>query len=392
MSSLLEEPRSVVDDAPSRRLTSIPVLVALFTVLVGVAAGALYLQPQPPAEGSADVGFARDMSRHHAQAVAMAEVIRDRTDDPELRTLAADIALTQQAQIGMMSAWLDLWGVSQTTTGPRMAWMGTPTDGLMPGMATSEESRALATLPVEQAEAQFLRLMVAHHTAGVEMGKAGAALAERPEVVQLAQGIAAAQTSEIEYLQSLLAARGLPPAELPELPDHDLAADSHGAGGPSLRDTVLLGLVALGIVAFLWLLADNLVRRAGFAQQGPSGAAAVVAAAAVVSSAVHLALTPAHAAESVAYGLFFLASALLLALGAAVLLAGRPAFGALLTGVSALVLIVLYVTFRVVPAPGAGAPETVDAWGVVAVAAELAVVALAPYVARAARRPAPVVP
>ena len=39
----------------------------------------------------------------------MAEAIRDRTTDPDLKLLATDIALGQQGQIGRMSGWLDEW-------------------------------------------------------------------------------------------------------------------------------------------------------------------------------------------------------------------------------------------------------------------------------------------
>ncbi|HMN29918.1 MAG TPA: DUF305 domain-containing protein, partial [Caldilineaceae bacterium] len=64
-----------------------------------------------PAEGSAEVGFARDMAMHHAQAVNLAMLLRDRSDDEEMRQLALDILLTQQAQIGMMQGWLAVWGL-----------------------------------------------------------------------------------------------------------------------------------------------------------------------------------------------------------------------------------------------------------------------------------------
>ena len=46
-----------------------------------------------PVEGSVEAGFARDMSVHHAQAVAMAEAIRDRTA----------IVNGQQAEIARMT-------------------------------------------------------------------------------------------------------------------------------------------------------------------------------------------------------------------------------------------------------------------------------------------------
>lgn len=367
----------------ARSIASPPVLLALFMVLAGLLAGGLLLAPQPPSEGSASVGFARDMSRHHGQAVAMAEVLRDRTDDPELRSLTQDIALTQQAQIGMMTAWLDEWGYVPTASGSRMAWTGSPVDGLMPGMATAEQARSLATLPLDQAEDRFLSLMVAHHTAGVAMAEAAVELSEDPQVVALASGIAAAQTSEIDYLQALRAQRGLPSATVPtSMAEHDLAVD-HRAGGLASRFVALWSIVALSVVAFLWLLVDTVVRRSDTTQVRVDAAALLVVAGAVVSSAVHLMLTPSHAEESVAYGLFFLVAALALALGAAAVLAGSVIPGAAIVAVTSLLLLGIYVLFRVVPAPGAEAPEGIDGWGVLAGSAQgVAVLAASALVRR----------
>ena len=73
----------------------------------------------------------------------MAEIVRDKTESEEIRILATDIALTQQAQIGMMLGWLDVWGLDATSTEPVMAWMGHPTEGRMPGMASPEEVNRL---------------------------------------------------------------------------------------------------------------------------------------------------------------------------------------------------------------------------------------------------------
>lgn len=365
-------PPAPAPPAQVRDVASVPVLLALLAVLAGVVAAGLYLAPQSPGEGSVDVGFARDMSAHHQQAVAMAETIRDRTADPELRVLAADVALTQQAQIGRMSAWLDQWAVPQTSQGPRMAWMGMPTTGRMPGMAGPDELAALSTLPVAQAEASFLRMMVAHHAGGVTMAQAGAALAREPQVRALAEGIAAAQTAEIQYLQSLLAARGQPPATVPFETGMGGVTGSHEQRmGPSRRDAVLLSVVALGLLAFAWLLLDAVVRHAG-ARRTPAGAAGLVlTAAAVLSAAVHLVLSPSHAREQPAYGLFFMLAAVVLLAGAATGLAGLRRAGAAISGTASLLLILTYVAFRIVPPPGSAAAEHVDGWGLTAIGAEL---------------------
>ena len=45
-----------------------------------------------PAADSVDAGFARDMATHHLQGVEMANLVPDRSKDPEVRQLAFDIA------------------------------------------------------------------------------------------------------------------------------------------------------------------------------------------------------------------------------------------------------------------------------------------------------------
>jgi uncharacterized protein (DUF305 family) len=202
-----------------------------------VSGGGLSAQYGTPTEGSVEAGFARDMSVHHAQAVAMAEQIRSRTTDPDLRILADDIALGQQGQIGIMTGWLNEWGLNVTSTAPPMEWiradnvlgggsggtmagmegMGGMTDmtllpdGRMPGMATRPQVTALGTLPIAEAEVSFLQLMIAHHTAGIEMAQAALARTDRPNVVQLATGIVNGQQSEIEQMTDMLAKRGATP-------------------------------------------------------------------------------------------------------------------------------------------------------------------------------------
>ena len=157
-----------------------------------------------PGEDSPEVGFVRDMAVHHAQAVQMAEIVRDTTTDEEVRFLATDIALTQQAQIGRMHGWLDVWGVPPTGVEPPMAWMGMPVDGAMPGMASGEELARLRDLEGARADALFLRLMIDHHRAGVDMAKAVLERTRRSEVEELASAMVEAQEAEISAMSDLL--------------------------------------------------------------------------------------------------------------------------------------------------------------------------------------------
>ena len=184
----------------------------LAAALLGASAGLLF--SRPPGDGSAEAGFARDMMVHHAQAVQMAEIVRDKTKSDDMRLLASDIALTQQAQIGIMQGWLGVWGLSIVGTEPAMAWMGHPMDGPMPGMATPEEINRLGELPPEEADALFLRLMIPHHEAAIPMARAVIERSDEPEVDLFAKQVIAAQQAEIENTQEMLNALGAaPPVE-----------------------------------------------------------------------------------------------------------------------------------------------------------------------------------
>jgi uncharacterized protein (DUF305 family) len=207
------------EQAPGIKLSWVAViLLSLIVFLIGGLAGYLVRATRTPTTNSVEVGFARDMSIHHEQAVQMASLVYDRTEDAAIRSLAFDILTTQQGQIGIMSGWLDAWGVPWTSTGPRMTWMGMSVDGLMPGMATAEQMAALRDATGTAADAIFLQLMIPHHRAGVEMAQYALDNSRRELVRLLAQGIVEAQALEIAYMEELLIAKGHAP--LPDSP-HD---------------------------------------------------------------------------------------------------------------------------------------------------------------------------
>ncbi|MFZ1397556.1 MAG: DUF305 domain-containing protein [Candidatus Promineifilaceae bacterium] len=183
----------------------------LLLLLLGGIGGYWLKASQVPRETSADVGFARDMSDHHRQAVEMSALLYDRTEDEIMRILAYDILTAQQAQIGIMSGWLDVWGYRWSSVGPKMEWMGMSVEGLMPGMATREELNRLAAANGIDADAIFIQLMIPHHRSGVAMAEAAVAQAKTEIVRILAQGMAEAQQSEIEYMQQLLQEKGYEP-------------------------------------------------------------------------------------------------------------------------------------------------------------------------------------
>jgi uncharacterized protein (DUF305 family) len=158
----------------------------------------------------------------------MTEIVRDKTNSEEIQLMAADIALTQQAQIGMMQGWLAVWGVPVASTEPSMAWMGHPTEGLMPGMATAEEIDRLYDAPPEVADKLFLPLMIPHHEAAIPMAEAVLQRTDRPEVRQLAEAIANSQQAEIQTMQEMLRERGAAPVEDRQSVPHE-GHEGHGS-------------------------------------------------------------------------------------------------------------------------------------------------------------------
>jgi uncharacterized protein (DUF305 family) len=215
---------------PRRWLTAVLVTV-IAAGLLAVGGGLAVLlgvgRTEQPAADSVDAGFARDMSRHHLQAVEMADLATTRSTDPDVLRLAFDIASTQTNQVGRMQGWLTLWDLP-LTSGETMAWMG-PTamsdhdmsamsamsDGaVMPGMATEAELTQLRSLSGTPFDVMFLQLMIRHHQGGLVMAQYGQQHATEAVVRGLARSIAETQTAETTTMAEMLRSRGgspLPP-------------------------------------------------------------------------------------------------------------------------------------------------------------------------------------
>ncbi|MEW1599490.1 DUF305 domain-containing protein [Streptomyces sp. NPDC093808] len=198
-----------------------PVLVSAGVVLLLVAALLVWWRisegtanASPPGTASAEAGFSRDMSVHHQQAVEMSFIVRDRTGNQEVRTLAYDIINTQATQRGMMLGWLESWGLNKSSSEPPMTWMGHGSmyeakDGsLMPGMATNTQLDRLREAKGKDAEILYLRLMTAHHKGGVDMARGAVEMADDEKVVRLARSMVDGQQSEMDLMADMLAQRG----------------------------------------------------------------------------------------------------------------------------------------------------------------------------------------
>lgn len=206
-------------DVRPRRQWPLVVFALILVAGVAFAAGRFSAFDAVTAPNEADIGFARDMQVHHAQAVEMAMIQYRATDDDELRVISYDIATGQQAQGGEMYGWLVEWGLPQRGSDPLMAWMQgsehdhggavTPTaseDELrdVMGMASDDElARLQQTAGTTAGDCLFTELMIRHHTGALEMVAAELDLGSVPRVRQTAQAMADTQQREIDALRSV---------------------------------------------------------------------------------------------------------------------------------------------------------------------------------------------
>lgn len=200
-----------------RNLTPFAVMAAvLFAAFSGFVLGNLSSGDNgaaiaTPTDASADAGFARAMQVHHNQGVVLAMIVRDVTDDVEVRTVAYDMATTQAQQSGQMYAWLELWGLPQSSSVDQMAWMeGHDSHGAgvpMPGLATQAQLDELRDTSGVEAELLFLELMIVHHEGAVDMSEVALERANTAEVKRLAQSVLDSQSREIKIMQDMIAAR-----------------------------------------------------------------------------------------------------------------------------------------------------------------------------------------
>ena len=176
----------------------------------------------------ADVSFMQNMMPHHAQAVEMAELVADRTNNEEIIDIAGRIQKSQADEIDFMQDWLEERG--EAIESPHHMHM----DHDMMGMATAEQMQQLANSNGVDFERQFLDLMIAHHEGAVRMvndllSKDGSAY--DPVLYDFANDIVNDQNAEITRMNTILAG-------LSGDPRVGLAAGLHNAGSAIMNLTL----------------------------------------------------------------------------------------------------------------------------------------------------------
>jgi uncharacterized protein (DUF305 family) len=186
----------------------------------GSSAGTKILQPGAPGQDTrtistaeatdlskvqataADVKFMQGMIGHHAQAVEMVALIKDRTANPDMNRLGLRIQVSQDDEINMMRTWLTERG--QAIPGPHAHH---EPGGFMPGMLTAEEMAALAAAKGVEFDRLFLQGMIKHHFGAIsmveELFKTPAA-GQEGGIFAFASDVEADQRMEIDRMGAML--------------------------------------------------------------------------------------------------------------------------------------------------------------------------------------------
>jgi uncharacterized protein (DUF305 family) len=175
-----------------------------------------------PAYTAADVAFMQGMIAHHAQAVLMAGMVPTHEAGADIRRLAERIDVSQRDEMAMMQRWLRERGqvVPDPTSaaehaehadhaGMDMTGMDM-THELMPGMLTPAQLAQLGRATRGEFDRLFLTFMIQHHQGALTMVDrlfASQGAGQDVTIFRFASDVTADQTTEIERMQSMLAAR-----------------------------------------------------------------------------------------------------------------------------------------------------------------------------------------
>ena len=156
----------------------------------------------------ADVAFMQNMIVHHEQAVKMAELVKDRTNNESVVAVAGRILAGQADEITFMRSWLTERGEPVAMAMDHSGHGGHGGHHMMSGMATSEQLAALAAAKGTEFDRQFLTLMIAHHEGAVDMvdellGEPGSAA--DPILYRFVGDVENDQRSEIDKMDVVLA-------------------------------------------------------------------------------------------------------------------------------------------------------------------------------------------
>ncbi len=182
-------------------------LLSVTSAACGSVTAQAQAAPQPqPRHSEADVRFITGMIGHHAQALEMVALVRDRATRADIKLMAERIEVSQRDEIALMERWLRARGHPEPSADSAHAHHDR-THAQMPGMLTPEEMQRLAAASGPEFDRLFLELMIRHHEGALAMvaelfGTRGGG--QESEVFHIASEVDADQRMEIDRMRTML--------------------------------------------------------------------------------------------------------------------------------------------------------------------------------------------
>lgn len=205
--------------------TSIPgrifgavVVIAAAMALGAFMQSALHGRADAPLMSDTDVAFARMMMNHHQQAITLCDLLTAEAG-VEIRTLAEQIEVQQQAEIGTMMGWLQMADqpLSPPVSDTTHSMSGHPGQhiGAQMGLASSDELSRLGSATGADNESLFLQLMTRHHQGGADMAYDQVRNGSNEAVRRTALAMVTEQGQEIQLMTYLMTQRDVTPLPAP---------------------------------------------------------------------------------------------------------------------------------------------------------------------------------
>jgi uncharacterized protein (DUF305 family) len=152
-----------------------------------------------------DVGFAQGMIPHHGQAIEMAEMALDRSDDADVLRLATAIKAAQQPEIDQLSGWLEDWGQTVPDADIGADHDMSDTGGMMmSGMMSAADMERLDGAAGSSFDRMWLEMMIQHHEGAIDMADDELADGKFADAKVMAQNIITSQQAEITEMEGLI--------------------------------------------------------------------------------------------------------------------------------------------------------------------------------------------
>ncbi|PXX68689.1 uncharacterized protein (DUF305 family) [Nocardia tenerifensis] len=145
----------------------------------------------------ADLTFLQMMYPHHAQAVEMAKLVPSHSQNPQLRTLAANVEQAQAPEMRQITTLLQSFGKPAPAAGGHGGHA-------MPGMMSTDQMNALQAASGPDFDRQWLTMMIEHHTGAVAMAETELADGTNAESKAMARSIIDSQRAEIDTMRGML--------------------------------------------------------------------------------------------------------------------------------------------------------------------------------------------